>query len=125
MVSPIRRTAFILIPVLVEPRLIEEQTKSVEASASGMDFIRSSSAAVLPLLTRAEYPPRKLTPTSLAALSSVFASFTKSDSDFALAAPIRAMGVTEILLLTMGIPNSPEISSPVLTRSFALLVILS
>ena len=30
----------------------------------------------------------------------------------------KAMGVTEILLFTMGIPNSLEISSPVATRSF-------
>ena len=38
--------------------------------------------------------------------------------------PTRAMGVTEIRLLTMGMPNSFSISSPVFTRSLAHRVIL-
>lgn len=43
----------------------------------------------------------------------------KSSTLLHAAPPTRAMGVTEIRLLTMGIPNSLEISSPVFTRSFA------
>ena len=54
MISPISLTASMLIPVLVEPRLMELQTKSVTASACGIERIRSSSAVVIPLLTRAE-----------------------------------------------------------------------
>ena len=41
-------------PVFVEPTLTELHTRSVDASASGMERIRSSSAGVIPLLTRAE-----------------------------------------------------------------------
>ena len=58
-------------------------------------------------------------PTSFATLSSVFAIVTKSEGVLHALAPISAMGVTEILLFTIGIPNSFEISSPVLTRFFA------
>ena len=47
-------TASILMPVFVEPTLTELHTRSVDASASGMERIRSSSAGVIPLLTRAE-----------------------------------------------------------------------
>ena len=54
MISPIRRTASILMPVLVDPRLTELHTRSVDASAWGMERIRSSSAGVMPLDTRAE-----------------------------------------------------------------------
>ena len=75
-ISPIRRTASILIPVFVEPTFTELQISSVDASACGIERIRSSSLLVMPLLTIAEYPPIKLTPTSCAALSSVFAIVT-------------------------------------------------
>lgn len=44
---------------------------------------------------------------------------TKSALVLQAEAPTSAIGVTEILLLTIGIPKSLEISSPVRTRSFA------
>ena len=53
-ISPIRRTASIFKPVLVEPTLMELHTRSVSARAFGMDRIRFSSAGVMPLLTNAE-----------------------------------------------------------------------
>ena len=53
-ISPISFTASILIPVLVEPTFTELQTRSVTARACGMERIKSSSAGVIPLLTRAE-----------------------------------------------------------------------
>ena len=43
MIRPISRTAVILIPVFVEPILTDEQTKSVSASARGIELIRISS----------------------------------------------------------------------------------
>ena len=49
---------------------------------------------------------------------------TKSSVFLQAAPPTRAIGVTEILLLTMGIPNSFPISSPVRTRSLAASFIL-
>ena len=109
-ISPISFTASIFNPVFVEPTLIELQTLSVEARASGIDLIRFSSALVIPLLTSAEYPPIKFTPTSLATLSSVFAIVTKSSGFLHALAPTSAIGVTEILLFTIGIPNSFSIS---------------
>jgi len=118
-ISPISLTASILMPVLVEPRFTELHTRSVVDSARGMERISSSSAGVIPLLTSAEYPPRKFTPTSCATLSRVFAMLAKSSMVWHAAPPISAMGVTEILLFTIGIPNSLEISSPVFTRSLA------
>ena len=53
-ISPIRRTASMLMPARVEPTLTEEQTSSVSASASGMERMSFSSAAVMPFCTRAE-----------------------------------------------------------------------
>ena len=53
-----------LIPVLVEPTFTELHINSVEASASGIERIKSSSLLVIPFETTAEYPPMKLTPTS-------------------------------------------------------------
>ena len=46
MMTPMSLTASILIPVLVEARLMLEQTYSVEASASGMELIRTLSEFV-------------------------------------------------------------------------------
>ena len=63
-------------PAFEDARLIEEQTLSVFASASGMLSIRSLSPFVHPFSTSAENPPIKLTPTSFAALSSVCAILT-------------------------------------------------
>ena len=75
-ISPRSLTASILMPVFVEPTLTELHISSVSASALGIERIRSSSLLVIPLLTTAEYPPIKLTPTSLAALSRTFAIST-------------------------------------------------
>ena len=117
--SPISFTASILIPVLVEPRFTDDIIRSVWDRAIGMERIKSSSAGVIPFATNAEYPPIKFTPTSLATRSKVFAISTKSSFVLHAAPPIRPIGVTEIRLFTIGIPNSLEISSPVLTRSLA------
>ena len=43
-----------LMPARVDPTLTEEHTSSVRASASGMERISLSSAAVIPFCTRAE-----------------------------------------------------------------------
>ena len=112
-----------LIPVLVEAKLTELQTLSVSQRACGIERISISSAVVIPLETRALYPPIKLTPTSNAHLSSVLAILTKSSLVLQEAPPIRAIGVTEIRLFTIGIPNSFSIEAPTLTRSFAVVVI--
>ena len=53
-VSPIRRTASILMPARVEPTFTEEHTSSVVARASGMERISFSSDSVIPFWTRAE-----------------------------------------------------------------------
>ena len=118
-------TASILIPVFVEPIFTELQTLSVQESALGMERMRFLSAVVMPLETSAEYPPRKLTPSSVATLSRVFAISTKSSGVLQALAPTSAIGVTEILLLTIGIPYSSAISLPTGTRFFASRVIFS
>ena len=112
-----------LIPALVEPTLTEAQICSVTANASGIASISSRSPAEKPFCTKAEKPPRKFTPQVTAAFSKVNASFTASRS--LQPAKIMAAGVMEIRLLTMGIPNSFSISSPVLTKSLAQRVIFS
>ncbi|KAF5061459.1 hypothetical protein DSECCO2_314880 [anaerobic digester metagenome] len=124
-ISPISFTASMLIPVFVEPMFTELQTLSVAARAAGIERMSASSFGVMPFETIAEYPPMKLTPMSRAALSSVFATSTKSSGDLQARPPTSAMGVTDILLLTIGIPYSSSISLPVETRSFASRVILS
>ena len=53
-ISPHRRTASILIPVFVDPTLIELQILSVHASACGTERIRFSSLFVIDFETRAE-----------------------------------------------------------------------
>ena len=65
----------------------------------------------------------KLTPQVLAARSSVSARGTKSSDRQAAAA--MAMGVTEMRLLTMGMPNSLSMSQPVCTSFSARVQILS
>ena len=54
MISPISFTASIFIPVFVEPKFTELHICSVSLSALGIDLIKSLSAGVLPLDTRAE-----------------------------------------------------------------------
>ena len=72
-ISPIRFTASILIPALVDPIATELQMLRVTAKASGMESISTLSADVIPRSTKAENPPRISTPTSSAALWSVSA----------------------------------------------------
>jgi len=83
-----------------------------------------SSAFVIPFETSAEYPPIKLTPTFFAAASRVRAIVTKSSGVSHAEAPTSPIGVTDILLLTIGIPYSFSISCPVSTRLAATCVIL-
>jgi len=59
--------------------------------------------------TSAEYPPIRFTPTALAAASIVSAMVAKSSGVLQAAPPTSAIGVTEILLFTIGIPNSCSI----------------
>ena len=103
-IFPSSLTASMFMPVLVEPTFTEEQTSSVSFIACGMDSMRSLSAFVIPLFTRAEYPPRKLMPISLAARSRVLAILTKSSGVLQAADPTMETGVTDTLLFTMGIP---------------------
>ena len=53
-ISPIRRTASILIPVFVDARFTELQTRFVRQSAIGIERISISSAFVMPFDTSAE-----------------------------------------------------------------------
>ena len=76
MILPILATASMLMPALVEPTFTLEQTRSVAFSASGMESIKIQSPLVQPFCTKAEKPPMKLTPHSLAALSMAMASGT-------------------------------------------------
>ena len=108
-ISPINFTASMLIPVFVDARFTELQTLSVRQSAIGIERIKSSSAFVIPLDTNAEYPPIRFTPTALAAASIVSAMVAKSSGVLQAAPPTSAIGVTEILLFTIGIPNSCSI----------------
>ena len=118
---PIIFTASILMPAFVVPILTEEHTFPVEARASGMLSMKVFSYAVIPLWTRAEYPPRKSIPISFAALSSVRMSSICPP----FAAEIRLAGVIDTLLFTIGIPYSVPMSLPILTRFLADSVILS
>ena len=59
-------------------KLNEKIYNKITTYACGIERIRSSSAGVIPLLTRAVYPPIKFTPTCFAALSRVLAIVTKS-----------------------------------------------
>ena len=58
-----------LMPLRDEATLMEEQMRSVSASAWGRASIRERSPLAKPFSTRAEKPPRKSTPASLAASS--------------------------------------------------------
>ena len=110
-------------PARVEPRFTDEHTKSVVASACGMDSMSLMSARLAPFCTSAEKPPTKFTPTSLPARSMACAMGDRSCS--CTAALISAMGVTEIRLLTMGMPNSRSSCSATGTRFSAALVMRS
>ncbi len=70
MVRPMRATASMSMPALVEPTLTLAHTRSVADRASGMEAISFRSASVIPFCTRAEKPPMKFTPQALAARSS-------------------------------------------------------
>ena len=121
-ILPISPQASRFIPVFVEPMFTEEQTLSVEASASGIDSISSRSPSEKPFCTSAVYPPMRFTPTALAASSIALA---KGTGEHLQAADIIAIGVTDIRLLIIGMPYSFSICSPTFTRSRAFRVILS
>ena len=110
-------------PARVVATLTEEQTRSVAASADGIDSISRRSDSVMPLCTSAENPPMKLMPTVCAARSSASASGVSSVS--AQAAATSAIGVTEMRLLMTGMPYSFSIRFPTSTRCSARWVILS
>ena len=75
-ISPISLTASIFIPLLVEPILTDAHTLLVLFKACGIDLIKILSPLLYPLWTKAEKPPMKFTPKSLAALSRTSANFT-------------------------------------------------
>ncbi len=93
------------------------------AKASGIELSNLRSPLVMPFSIKAEKPPIKLTPTSLAALSKVCATLVRLSSSRLSAN--SAIGVTEILLLIIGIPNSFSMSLATLTRLAALVTIFS
>ena len=120
MMPAILSTASMLMPARVEPTFTEEHTRSVVASASGMESISLWSAAEAPLCTSAEKPPMKSTPTSRAALSMARAMGERSL--VVVAAQISAIGVTEMRLFTMGTPYSRSSWSAVGTSFSAAVV---
>ena len=119
----ILNAASMLMPARVEPTFTEAHTLSVAARASGMEFIRFSSARDAPLCTSAEKPPTKSTPTSLPALSIAMAMGERSVAW--VAAQISAMGVTEMRLFTIGMPYSRSSCSAVGTSFSAAVVMRS
>ena len=116
MTRPISATASMLMPARVEPTFTLAQTRSVRASASGMEAMRLRSPVVKPFCTRAEKPPMKFTPTSRAARSIASAMGTRSSPH---PPAMSATGVTDTRLFTMGMPNSRSMASPTGTRSCA------
>ena len=112
-----------LMPALVVATLTEEQTFPVTDSASGMAAISCWALSVKPLSTSAENPPIKLMPNVSAARSSVRAILKYVSLPWA--PPMSETGVTDTRLLTMGIPYSFSMFSPVRTKYSAFLVILS
>ncbi len=125
MTSPMSLTASMFIPIFVVATSTDPQTLSVLPRASGIESISILSDRVMPFATNAEYPPMKLIPIFLAALSKVCAMVTKSSGVLHAEEPTMLMGVTETLLLTMGIPYSRLMSSATGIRSRAVLTILS
>ncbi len=97
-------TASILIPVFVEANVYRTAYTLCTASACGNERIRSSSAVVIPLVTRAEYPPIKFTPTVLLHDPESWRLSQNPLVSYKQAPPNQAIGVTEIRLFTIGIP---------------------
>ncbi len=117
------RTASMLMPARVEATFTLEQTRSVVASADGMEAMRRRSALPAPFCTSAEKPPMKSMPSVLAARSMACATGVRSSS--VVAAATWAMGVTDTRLLTMGMPYSRSRSPATSTSPSAVVVILS
>ena len=115
--------ASMLMPARVEPTLTLEHTRSVAASALGMESISLLSAADAPLCTSAEKPPTKSTPTSAPALVHGHGDARRGRCR-GTAAQISAMGVTEMRLFTIGMPNSRSSCSAVGTSCSAAFVML-
>ena len=99
---PMRATASMLMPAREEATLMDEHTRSVLARASGRDSMSALSPGVMPFSTRAPNPPRKSTPASLAASSSIWQALTIWAGE--KPAPTTAMGLTLMRLLTTGMP---------------------
>ena len=89
---PMRAAASMLIPARELAMLIEEQTRSVVARASGMASISALSPWAKPFSTRAEKPPRKSTPASWAASSRAWHMRTMPSGP--KGPPTTAMGLT-------------------------------
>ena len=88
-----------------------------------MESMSLMSAFEAPFCTSAEKPPTKSTPTSLPARSIAWATGVRSFAE--TAAHTSAIGVTEMRLLTMGMPNSRSSCSAVGTRCSAAFVMRS
>ena len=88
----------------------------VHSNAVGIELINSKSPGANPFCTKAEYPPIKSIPMSLATLSNVFAYNTGSPP---LTPTNIEIGVTATLLLIIGIPYFFDILSPTFTKSLA------
>ena len=114
-----RAAASMLIPARELAMLIEEQTRSVVARASGMASISALSPWAKPFSTRAENPPRKSTPASWAASSRAWHMRTMPSGP--KGPPTTAMGLTLMRLLTTGIPYLSPTSLHTETRFDAYL----
>ena len=106
---PISATASILMPLRDDATLMDEHMRSVCARASGSASIRARSPLAKPFSTRAEKPPRKSTPASLAASSRALQTRTMPSGP--KGAATTAMGLTLMRLFTTGMPYLSPTSS--------------
>ena len=121
--SAMSSTASMLMPARRLATLTDEQTRSVVASAPGIELIRRRSVEPMPFWTSVEKPPMKSMPRLSAARFMACAMGERSWSG--QAAAICATGVTDTRLLAMGMPYSRSSSSAVGTRRSAVLVMRS
>ena len=98
-----------LMPARVVATLTDAQTRSVVASASGIDAMSRRSPSPMPLCTSAEKPPMKSTPTSRRRGRARRATGVRSSA--AHDGGELGDGVTEMRLFTMGMPYSRSICS--------------
>jgi hypothetical protein len=90
------------IPATVEATLRNAHTRCVLERTSGSESMSRASAFVIPFCTSAPYPPMKSMFASCAALLSVLAISIGASSGHG--SIISETGVTDILLLIMGMP---------------------